>query len=46
MRRGLIGLAVAGLTVAGLPQPLGELQFAGLGTTKSGTTTICIGNSC
>lgn len=33
-------------TIGGLPQPLGELQFADLGTTKSGTTTICIGNSC
>ncbi len=33
-------------TFGGLPQPLGEMQFADLGTTKSGTTTICIGNSC
>jgi hypothetical protein len=38
--------ATAIATFGGLPQPLGEPQFADLGTTNSGTTTICIGNSC
>ena len=38
--------ATAAATIGGFPQPLGELQFADLGTAKSGTTTICRGISC
>jgi hypothetical protein len=38
--------ATATATFGGLPQPLGELQSADLGTANSGTITLCIGNSC
>jgi hypothetical protein len=32
--------------LAGLTLSASDLQFADLGTTKSGTTTVCIGNNC
>lgn len=38
--------AAATATIGGFPQPLGEPQYADLGTTNSGTTNVCIGNSC
>jgi hypothetical protein len=38
--------AVAAGTVGGLTLSVSELQFADLGTLKSGTVTICVGNSC
>ena len=38
--------AVATGTVGGLTLSASELQFADLATLKSGTVTICIGNSC
>jgi hypothetical protein len=38
--------ATATGTVGGLTLSAADLQFADLGTTKSGTTTICIGSSC
>lgn len=36
--------ATATVQVTGLPQPLGELQFADLGNTKQGDTTVCVGS--
>src|SRR5690349_8163585 len=38
--------AVATGTVGGLTLSASELQFADLGTLKSGTVTICVGSSC
>ena len=38
--------ATATATIGGFPQPLGEPQFADLGTTKTGTTTVCRGTGC
>ncbi len=38
--------ATATGTVAGLTLNASGLQFADLGTTKSGSTTVCIGSSC
>jgi len=38
--------ATATATFAGFPEPPGELQFAALGISNSGTTTICIGTTC
>jgi len=38
--------ATATGTVGGLTLSASELQFADLGTTNSGTITVCIGNSC
>jgi hypothetical protein len=38
--------ATATGTAGGLTLSAADLQYADLGTTKSGTTTICIGSSC
>ena len=38
--------ATATVTIGGITFSAAELQFADLGTTKAGTTTVCIGTSC